>query len=327
MSRAADLPDELTLRRAVEIAARAPSIHNTQPWKWRIGSGRLDLFADRTRQLDVVDPGGRAVAVSCGAALFLARIALRASGWKESTSRVPDPSDPDLLATIRVDGPAGRDPEAERLTAIAGERRTDRRPFLDRPLDEQSRAELAGAATAEDCMLHPVLGHDDRTTLIVAVGRADEIESADPAYRAEMRRWSGRDETSTDGVPVTAAPAPQERQSDVQVRDFAGERSAATRPDQIERAAMFVLASEGDTARDRLRSGEALAHVLLVAAANGLAAAPYTQPLEIPTTLTMLHRVLGGFGQPQMVLRIGWPGEGAPPPLTPRRAVGDIITR
>ncbi|HVX43845.1 MAG TPA: NAD(P)H nitroreductase [Mycobacteriales bacterium] len=324
MNSTTEKPGADVMRHAVEIAARAPSIHNTQPWKWRIGPLRLDLFADRTRQLDIVDTAGRAILVSCGAALFQARIALEAAGWDTSVDRLPDPADPDHLATITITGPAAPDPKARRLVQVARERRTDRRPFLDRPLDEQARAELAGAATAEDCMLHPVLGHDDRVTLIVAIGRADEIESADPAYRAETRHWSGRADGATDGVPATAAPPPQQRQSDVPVRDFAGERTA-TRPDQIERAAMFVLASEGDSARHRLRAGEALAHVLLVAAETGLAAAPYTQPLEIPATMTLLHGVLGGLGQPQMLLRIGWPGEGPPPPLTPRRSVDDVL--
>lgn len=322
--------DNRVLRDAVALAVRAPSIHNTQPWRFRLGEDRIDLYADRTRQLSIVDPGGRALLVSCGGALLLARIALQNAGFAVSTQRTPDVADRDHLATLTIIGKSRPSAQTAALVAAAAGRRTDRRPFADRPVDEQTVAELDAAAVAEGAILQPVTGHDERLDLIVAVGRADEVEAADPEYQEELRRWSGRPADAVEGVPVTAVPHLEGRRSDVELRDFevaAPGTLPATAPEQVERAAMFLLATDGDGPADRLRAGEALARVLLTAARLGLAVSPYTQPLEVAGTMGLLHRILGGYGQPQIVLRVGWPVSGELPPPTGRRPVDEVIDR
>ena len=321
-------PDPSVWRAAVELAVRAPSVHNTQPWRWRIGDERLELYADRSRQLEVIDPSGRALLVSCGSALVQARIALQAAGNTVTVTRGPDNADPDHLASIEVTGRAEATPETRRLADAAARRRTDRRPFADRPLDIDAAEALREAAAAEAAMLQEVRRPGDRTELIVAVGRADELEAADPAYLREMREWTGRSAGSTEGVPASAVPHVEGRRSDVEIRDFevnAPGTLDVPDPGHVERAAMFILATEGDGAVDQLRAGEALGRVLLTATMQGLSASPYTQPMEAPGTAALLHRVLGGFGSPQIVLRVGWPGPGDEPPLTPRRPLDDVI--
>jgi nitroreductase len=321
-------PDPSVWRAAVELAVRAPSVHNTQPWRWRIRTGRLELHADRSRQLEVIDPSGRALLVSCGSALVQARIALEVTGYTVTVTRGPDHADPDHLATIEATGQAEVSPETRRLADAAVRRRTDRRPFADRPLDVDAAETLREAAAAEAAMLQEIRRPDDRTELIVAVGRADELEATDAAYLAEMREWTGRSADATEGVPASAVPHMEGRRSDVEIRDF--EVNAPGTLDvphhgNVERAAMFLLATEGDGAVDQLRAGEALGRVLLTATELGLSVSPYTQPMEVPGTAALLHRVLGGFGSPQIVLRVGWPGPGDEPPLTPRRPLDDVI--
>ena len=70
------------LRAVVELACLAPSIHNTQPWTWRLRDGLLELHADATRRLPAADPTSRSLVISCGAALHHARVAARALGWE-----------------------------------------------------------------------------------------------------------------------------------------------------------------------------------------------------------------------------------------------------
>jgi len=138
--RTAPTLDVDTVTAALEVAVRAPSIHNTQPWRWRLDAGGLALRADRSRQLAVADPDGHSLLISCGATLRLAELALRAAGWRIATTILPDPDDPDLLATVR---PLGRVAEpAARLAAAVDAalcRRSDRRPFAPQPVSEAER--------------------------------------------------------------------------------------------------------------------------------------------------------------------------------------------
>ena len=51
----------------IRSACSAPSVHNTQPWSWRVPDATtIELYADRNRQLQATDPRGRDLAISCG---------------------------------------------------------------------------------------------------------------------------------------------------------------------------------------------------------------------------------------------------------------------
>src|SRR4051794_18419146 len=89
------------LEAAADRARLAPSVYNTQPWILRLSGDCLALRADRSRQLTVLDPRGRALVLSVRAALLNARAALAVRGWAAEVSRLPDPDDPDLLAEVR----------------------------------------------------------------------------------------------------------------------------------------------------------------------------------------------------------------------------------
>src|SRR6185503_16306307 len=88
------------LARAALTARKAPSILNSQPWRWRVDGRTLELRADRSRQISALDPDGRMLTVSCGAALHHARVALAAEGVRTTIGYLPDPADRDLLATL-----------------------------------------------------------------------------------------------------------------------------------------------------------------------------------------------------------------------------------
>ena len=95
------IPDTDVVRTAVELACRAPSVHNSQPWLWRYDAGRLDLHADPSRLLVAADPRGRQLLISCGAALHHLTVALTALRWHTHITLLPDPAHPDLGKGLR----------------------------------------------------------------------------------------------------------------------------------------------------------------------------------------------------------------------------------
>lgn len=332
---AATRPAQATraLTRAAMAARRAPSIFNSQPWRWRIAGDAAELRADRQRQLSVVDPDGRLLTLSCGAALHHARVALVGEGVTAEVFRMreptdPEPADPDLLARVRFTGTRAAPPAAIRAQQAIALRRTDRRPFADVAVPVDAIEELRVAAEREGAYLH-VLRPDDVVALAAAATRAAAVEFADPAYRAELDTWINRPAEAGDGVPAATADSHDKRP--VPARDFTpGAPVVGAEPGEpaepVDRYARYaVLFIEADTPLSWLRAGEALSATLLTATMLRLATSPLSDVIEVPATRSLLRELLGGVGYPMIALRIGVPTDGPPPPAAPRRSAHEII--
>jgi nitroreductase len=120
--------DPDTVEAALELAVRAPSIHNSQPWRFRVGPDTIALHADPARQLDATDPDGRDRLISCGAALHHLRVALAGLGWLAVTDRLPDPDQPEHLATIEARPRVSTHADLAMAVSIP-RRRSDRRGY------------------------------------------------------------------------------------------------------------------------------------------------------------------------------------------------------
>ena len=139
-------------RRAVTRASLAPSVHNTQPWHFVVRSEVLELHGDDDRQLRALDPTGRQMVISCGCALFNARVGLAADRVVE-VDRLPDPRTPDLLARLTLlDEPAPWTPLV-RLDPMIEKRHTNRRDFFDEDVPPEVIYELTTAAEQEEASL------------------------------------------------------------------------------------------------------------------------------------------------------------------------------
>jgi hypothetical protein len=263
--------------------------------------------------------------LSCGVALHHARTALTAMGHRHEVVRLPDPTRPDLLARIQITGSRPPEPaDLHRHEAIFT-RHTDRRLFSDVPVPDDAFDELQAAAEAAGVHLYR-MRPDDVPALAAAVSRAQAIEMADPAYQAELARWTNRPEGSADGVPAETATPPVPRT--VPVREFSTDdsgRLAAGRG--TDRAATYaVLAADSDDPAAWLRAGEALSAVLLTAVGEGVSVSPMSDVAEVPGTRALLRGILAGIGYPFLVLRIGVAEAVATAaPASPRRDPGDAI--
>jgi nitroreductase len=314
------------LRSAVDRAVLAPSLHNTQPWRFTVHADRLDVRADRTRHLTSIDPPGRELVQSVGAALFNARVALAARGWAVDVQRCPAPDDPDLLAVLQlVDGPP--DPGLAVLEPLVARRRTNRRTFdATVPTDAELRS-FTAAAVAEGAVLIPVLTGEQHRLLARLTQAADTQQQADPAYLAELARWTNRAPATGDGIVVAAVPhVDGSAADDVPLRDFDTRGDGALPPSSgvgAERTVM-VLGTRDDDEEAWLRSGEAMQRVLLEITRAGWAVSPVTQAVEVPLTRLELRAGLTWDTWPQTVLRIG---HAAPTSPTPRRQRADVVSR
>ncbi|MCO1656337.1 Acg family FMN-binding oxidoreductase [Pseudonocardia humida] len=312
---------------AVELALRAPSVHNTQPWRWRIGPDEVQLHADRFRHLAATDPDRRDLLISCGAALHHLRAALAGAGVAERVALLPDPANRLHLATVRaVTGPP--DPALVRMASSITRRRTDRRRLSHRPVPAELRDALVRRAGAEGPLLVPVVAAARRELLLATLAEASSLQRHHPGYAAELQRWTHRPAHTHDGVPAENVPPPPIGASvPAPQRPFgpAGLARSPARPgrdpDEDDGALFLVLVTAGDTERDRMLAGQAASAVLLTATGMGLATTPFSQAVEVGASRLRLRRdVLGIPEHPQLVIRVGWPAPGADPlPASPRR--------
>jgi nitroreductase len=313
---------------AVDRAVLAPSVHNTQPWAFRIHPAdhprKLDVRVDRSRQLGVLDPTGRALVQSVGAALLTARVAVASHGWATTTRRLPDPADPDLLAVVELtDGPA--DAALAALGAAVTARHTNRRSFGGAGPTPADQHVLRAAAVAEGADLVPVTGGEQHRLLARLSQLADGRQHQDPAYRAELRRWTNRPPTSGDGiVPTAVARVVGAARDDLPGRDFdtRGDGGLPASDGDGAEIGLLLLTTVDDDEVSWLRSGEALQRVLLELTRAGWVASPLTQVLEDPQTRQALRTQVTWGGWPQSLLRVG---HALPTPATPRRPRQEVV--
>jgi hypothetical protein len=296
------------LRAAAHRAALAPSVHNTQPWRFVIDSGGLEIRTDRTRQLAVLDPTGRQMHLSTGCALFNARVSLAASACPTRIERLPDADHPELIARIDLDDAESVEPALAALDHVVELRQTNRRRFAADPVPPELVSTLVSAAATEGATLHPILDSDDRETLARLSQKADRLQITNAAYRAELRAWTTNDPTRPDGVRAAVVPHVDGTSGDeVPIRDF-DTHGAGWLPAQTQSSAqqcLLVLGTGIDSPESWARAGEALERVWLEITRAGFVASLFTQVIEQAALRVELRDDLRLGMQPHVVLRVG----------------------
>lgn len=321
----AHFPDAATIRSALSLAVRAPSVHNTQPWLWRVGESSLHLYADTAVHLPRTDPDSRDLTLSCGAALNHCVVALAALGWGSKVHRFPNPADANHVASIELHRYQPAEVDIS-LAAAIPRRRTDRRHYNSWPVAQGDIALMGARAARAGVMLRRL---NELGDLRLLVAQAAWQHANDAEYQSEQVMWSGR-HAETVGVPARSTPEPNPADP-LPARHFAG---AALLQDpgldaDDDNAVVIALGTAEDDEVSRLRAGEATSLILLTATALGLASCPITEPLEVAETRAALRRdIFGSDGYPQMLLRIGWaPLNADPLPPTPRKGIAEVAAR
>jgi nitroreductase len=308
--------DQRTVRSALALAAAAPSVHNSQPWRWVVGPHAVHLYADLSRWLPTTDAQARDLVVSCGAALHHARVALAAVGLASSVHRMPNPDEPKHLAALQLHPRLADDTDLALAAAIL-RRRTDRRRYTGWEVPAAFVDDLGERAAAQGALLRPVTEARSRERLVDVIRDAAEVQEASVSWLAERATRIAR-YADVGGIPAADL-----------LRDRAAsgggtiEQPSDEEPDG---ALLAVLATGSDDSLSQLRAGEALSAVLLHATELGLATCSLSRPFEIASRRRDVRDgVLGGTAAPQLVLRVGWAPLGTPLRPTPRRPIDDMI--
>jgi hypothetical protein len=316
------------VRVVAEFAALAPSVHNTQPWRFVATPHTLEIHADTQRKLDYLDPDGRQMHISCGIAAEFARLAVRFMGLAATIRLLPDPEHETLVAKIVVGFHEPVTLAEQRLIEAIPRRYTDRGPYDDEPVSRVALQRMREAANERYCWLRVLDQPDDRLAAIRLLETAEQAEATDETYREEIFKWQ-RLGPASDGIPVDN-PADWERQhrvSDVPLRDFGGlgrhphpgDGPAPT----VEHDTIVLLGTDRDDRLSWLQAGRALADVVLTLTDENLVSQPLGPVLDLPAMRAQLRREVGLVGHPQMLLRVG---HGQRLPVTRRRSVNDMLT-
>jgi hypothetical protein len=324
----ASAPEDIA-RFVVEAAVNAPSVNNTQPWWFYGADHEIGIHVDSERHLPVADPDGREMMISCGAALFTARVALRYLGIVPKVRILPDSGPATLVAKINwTETAPPRDYERDLFAEIL-RRRTHRGGFDAEPVPDGILTALMDDASKEKATLRIMSDHAQRDALAAVVEAGDYALRHDAARAREQAKWAPPPGSARrEGVPPTAYPARPDRiEPNFPSRDFARGHSWGLPPGglgQVHRSpgVAGVLTTTADGRENWVDAGQALQRVLLAASSCGLSAALHSQPLEVVQLRDFIRLQFCADAYPQMVLRLGVTSQQA---ISVRRPVEEVL--
>jgi hypothetical protein len=316
----------------LKYAVLAPSVHNTQPWRFEAGADYIDVLADRACALPELDPHGRERVMACGAALQNLWVASRYFGYAAQVEEFPDPARPDCVARLRL--VPGRIPDvADRdlFRAITLTRDIEGPLDIARPSPHLLHV-LEQTAARHGCSLlmfdRPAL----RAHLEDLIVDADHWLRCQPALAAERQAWTRHPgQACVDGIAPDAV-CRSTRLPDLGApvwslevgQNPAGEPHSLRLAELAQSAPVLVaLLTRRDTMHDWLAAGRARQHLALAARHAGVWLSLLNQPVQVPQARRRLRNLTRMRGWPQAVARLGFGPEVAP---TPRRSAKVTLT-
>lgn len=313
------------LRFLLGYAVLAPSARNTQPWLWQIEGDEVTLRADETRILPALDPLGRELFISCGAALGHLCLAIHGVGHAPLVQLFPDRDQPDLLARVRLASFRPPTDDDKLLFGFITERHTHRGPFEERALSPELLQTLEHEAQQEGASLYVAQTEEERGALINLIERGDLIQNSNPRARRDVADWIAPHGDRDDGIPASALGIGDLLSHLAPLATRVFDRGEAIADKDVKLAdnapVLAVLCTPQDGPESWLDAGQALSRVLLRARASGVWASFFNQPVEVDEVWVSLRRIVGTSRFPQLIFRLGY---AQPVPATPRRPLSEV---
>jgi hypothetical protein len=295
----------------VRYARLAPSGHDTQPWHFVVADTHVDIVADLSRALRVVDPHYRDVTLSCASAAETLLEAVRAYGYEGVLTPLPEPDALTVIARVALGAEARLTMlDRDMLTAIL-RRRTVPRSYAQARVSTALQTLMQETVRPYGVGLHLVSDASTKDKIARLVVEADQIQFADPRFRTEFASFG----SVSGGFSRMGAAL-------FRLFDLGGsmERQAAMH------APLFgVFTTKGDSHEDWVASGRAFAAVLHGVTMHGLVNAVLNQPIEVEATRRALSSVLGSGETPQLLSRFGYSKESATLPRTDQLPRKDVL--
>ncbi|MEV0947885.1 nitroreductase family protein [Rhodococcus sp. NPDC049939] len=284
----------------IDVVSRAilsaPSVHGAQPWNLRL-DGTCAEIRERTEfanESGLVDAPRADRVISCGTSIANVELALHALGRKIETDLLPDPRQPDLLATIRTVGSTSASSTDLRLFSALARRRSHREAFADIPVPAATIGDIVAAARI-DGVATTLLAPDEAPALAdVLLYSADRIRR-DPCHKRDIFPWAS-DQLTFDRESIGACQQVMTRE----VSDSVGLAEA------IESETVLIFSSNTPEPIDLLRTGIAVERAWLTAVDARLSASIFSHPLRIEDSAQRLAQRLNLSSHPQLILRTGY---------------------
>ena len=328
-SKARDMRDTMVdtqvIKDAVQLACRAPSLHNSQPWHWVAAGKAVDLFLDKERVLYSTDHTGREAVIGCGAVLDHFRVAMAAAGWATNVDRYPNPNNSLHLASIDF-SPMEFVTEGHLRRADAMlVRRSDRLPYAEPPDWDTVEPQLRRSVTSDAVRLD-VVADELRAELAEAAQLTESLRLYDSSYHSELSWWTGPFEAA-DGIPHSSLVSAAESDRVDVGRNFPVTHNTDRRFEVgQDRSKILVLSTYDNERASVLQSGEMLSAVLLEATMAGLATCTLTNITELYPGRDIVASLIDQPTTPQVLIRVGSAPEiEDKPPPTPRRPIDEVF--
>lgn len=295
------------MRFLLRYAILAPSGHNTQPWTFRVTPEGIQVFADTSRRLLIVDRNDRELLMSIGAAITNFRVAAAHFGFDTTVAYETGSIESLPLATILVCETCAPNRELASLFPAIRRRHTNRQPYDEQPIGPAQLQAICDLLDANPSTLRLILPRD-KERIAECVETAEKTLLARPAYRAELAEWVGSPAERKDGLSAEALGMPRilTRAAPWLIRNIDPGDLQARRDVELTRSAsMLVVVTADDDQVSLVRAGESFELLLLTVTRQGLQYSFLSAPVEVVETRERLRLMIGSTNEPQLLLRIG----------------------